>query len=60
MVGGVVSFIVTVKPQFALFEDASVTLQLTAVTPFGNVEPDGGLQEGVPTPGQLSLTVGAA
>ena len=59
MVGGVVSFIVTVKPQLALLEDASTTLQLTGVIPFGNVEPDGGLQEGVPTPGQLSLTVGA-
>lgn len=59
IVGGVVSLIVTVKLQFAVLLDASLTLQLTAVMPFGKVEPAGGLQAGTPTPGQLSLTVGA-
>ena len=58
--GGCVSFTVTVNEQLAVFADESVTLQLTVVTPFGNVDPEAGLQVGLPTPGQLSLTVGAA
>ena len=33
----------------------SVAVQLTVVTPFGNVEPDAGVQTGVIAPSQLSL-----
>ena len=51
---------VTVKLQLAELPDASVTLHVTVVVPFANVDPDGGTQAGVPTPGQLSLTGGAA
>jgi len=51
---------VTVKLQFALFLLASDTVQVTVVTPFWNVEPDGGVQLGVPTPGQLSVAVAFA
>ena len=60
--GGWVSFTVTVKLQLDLFGGvaASLTEQVTVVTPFANVDPDAGTQVGVPTPGQLSLTVGAA
>jgi len=57
--GGCVSLTVTVKLQLAELADASDTEQLTVVVPFGKVEPDGGLHVGLPTPGQLSLTVGA-
>jgi hypothetical protein len=57
IVGGVVSLTVTLKLQFAVLPDPSLALQLTAVIPFGKVEPDGGLQEAV-APGQLSPTVG--
>jgi len=55
-----VSFTVIVNEQFALFGGvaASLTEQFTVVTPLGNVDPLGGLQVGVPTPEQLSLTVG--
>ena len=60
MVGACVSFTVTVNEQVAEFPEASVTEQFTVVTPFENVEPEAGEQAGVPTPGQLSLTVGAA
>lgn len=56
--GGCVSLIVTVNEQLAVLPLASVTVQLTVVVPFGNVEPDAGLHT-VPAPGQLSLTVGA-
>jgi hypothetical protein len=38
---------------------ASLTLHVTVVVPTGNEEPDAGVQDGDPTPGQLSLTVGA-
>ena len=58
--GACVSFTVTVNVQLLVLVDASVTLQLTVVVPFGKVEPEAGVQVGVPTPGQLSLTVGAA
>ena len=44
--------------QDAEFEDASITVQVTVVAPFGKLEPDDGAQAGVPTPGQLSLTAG--
>ena len=57
IVGGVVSLTVTVKLQFATLPDPSLALQLTAVIPFGKVEPDGGLHEAA-EPGQLSTTVG--
>ena len=60
IVGGCVSFTVTVNVQLALLLDASATLQETVVVPFANDDPDAGAQIGVPTPGQLSLTVGAA
>ena len=53
------SLTVTVNEQLAVLLLASVTLQLTVVVPVGKNEPDAGLQVGVPTPGQLSLTVGA-
>ena len=59
MVGGCVSFTVTVKVQLAVLLDASLTLQLTVVVPTGKNEPDAGEHTGVPTPGQLSATVGA-
>jgi hypothetical protein len=57
IVGGVVSLTVTVKLQFAVLPAPSLAVQLTAVIPFGKVDPDGGLQEAV-EPGQLSPTVG--
>jgi hypothetical protein len=40
--------------------EASITEHVTVVTPLLNVDPDAGMQLGVPTPGQLSPTVGAA
>jgi hypothetical protein len=58
IVGGCVSVMVIVKVQFAELASASVTVQVTVVVPTVNVDPDGGAQTGVPTPGQLSLTVG--
>lgn len=58
--GGTVSFTVTVKLQFDEFADESLTVHVTVVVPFVNVDPLAGVQEGVPTPGQLSLTAGAA
>jgi len=59
IVGGCVSVTVTVKVQLAVLLDASATLHETVVVPFGNDDPDTGAQTGAPTPGQLSLTVGA-
>jgi hypothetical protein len=58
-VGFCVSLTVTVKEQPFEFPAASVTEQLTVVVPFWKFEPLGGMQLGVPTPGQLSETVGA-
>jgi hypothetical protein len=58
--GGWVSFTVTVNEQFEELPAASITVQLTVVTPFANVAPDAGEHTGLPTPGQLSETVGAA
>jgi len=55
--GGCVSLTVTVNVQLAELLDASLTVQVTVVVPFWNVDPDGGVQDGVPTPGQLSLAV---
>ena len=60
MVGACVSLTVMVNEQLAELPDASVTEQFTVVTPFGKAEPEAGEQTGDPTPGQLSLTVGAA
>jgi hypothetical protein len=57
MVGGWVSVMVTLKLQFALLLAASVTVQVTVVTPFWKVDPLGGLQLGVPAPEQLSVAV---
>ena len=51
---------VIVNAQLDLLFTASPTVQVTVVVPFANVEPDGGRQDGAPTPGQLSLTAGAA
>jgi hypothetical protein len=55
-----VSLTVTVKVQLVVFPAESVAVAVTVVEPFGNVEPEGGLQTGVVTPGQLSLTTGSA
>ena len=55
--GGCVSFTVTVNEQLAEFPAASLTVQITVVEPFGNVEPDGGVHAGVPAPEQLSDAV---
>jgi hypothetical protein len=49
---------VTVNEQLALLLEASVTVHVTVVLPTWNVDPEAGEQVGVPTPGQLSLTVG--
>ena len=57
--GGCVSFTVTVKLHIDILLDESLTVHVTVVVPFGNVDPEAGLQVGAPTPGQLSLTVGA-
>ena len=47
-----------VKVQLAVLPDESATVQVTVVVPTGKNEPDAGKQIGVPTPGQLSDTVG--
>ena len=54
------SFTVTVKEHDAEFDEASDTVQVTVVVPFGKLEPEGGVHAGVPAPEQLSVTVGAA
>lgn len=59
IVGGCASTTVTEKLHEAEFEEASVTEHDIVVVPRGNVVPLGGEQIGVPTPGQLSETVGA-
>ena len=51
------SLTVTVNEQLAVLPDASLTVQVTVVVPFENVEPDAGIQVGVPTPEQLSVAV---
>jgi hypothetical protein len=56
--GAWVSLTVTVNVHELLLPAPSLTLQLTVVTPFGNVEPDAGLQLTAPTPSQLSLADG--
>jgi hypothetical protein len=59
IVGACISLTVTVNEQLAVLPDISLTMQPTVVTPFGKVEPLGGLQLGIPTPEQLSETIGA-
>ena len=59
-VGFSVSLTVTVNVQEALLPFASLTVQVTEVTPFGKLEPDAGVQLGVPTPEQLSVAVAFA
>jgi hypothetical protein len=49
---------VTVKLHELLLPAASLTVQVTVVTPTGKFAPEAGVQTGVPTPGQLSLRVG--
>jgi hypothetical protein len=47
----------TVKVQVAVFDEASVAVQVTVVVPTGNVDPLAGTHEAV-APGQLSVGVG--
>jgi hypothetical protein len=56
MVGACVSTMVTVKEHIAVLPLPSVAVQLTVVTPTGNVAPDGGLQTTVGVP-KLSVAV---
>ena len=58
--GACVSLTVTVKLHAAVLLEASDTVQLTVVVPFGKNEPVAGEQVTAPTPGQLSLAVGLA
>ena len=51
------STIVTVNEQLPVLVAASVAVQVTVVTPRGNVEPEGGVQTGVNEPSQLSVAV---
>lgn len=51
------SNVVTVNEHVEKLPDVSVALQVTVVTPIGNIEPDAGTHDAV-TPGQLSVTVG--
>ena len=57
IVGACVSLTVTVNEQVAVLLEASLTVQLTVVVPTAKVDPDAGVQTGVPTPGQLSVAV---
>ena len=57
-VGFWLSLTVTVKLHELVLPAASVTEQVTVVTPFAKAEPDEGLQATVPTPPQLSLATG--
>ena len=54
--GASLSCTVTVNEQEPVLPDASVALQVTVVAPFGNVDPDAGVQVGV-TKSQLSVAV---
>jgi len=62
IVGAWVSFTVTVNEHDVEFGGAaaSLTEQVTVVTPFANVVPEAGVHTGVPTPGQLSVAAGVA
>jgi hypothetical protein len=57
-VGFCISLTVTVNEQLAGLPAASLTEQFTVVTPFGKLEPLGGIQVTVPTPEQLSEATG--
>jgi hypothetical protein len=57
IVGAIASVTVTANVQLAVFDDASVAVQVTVVVPTLNVEPDAGVQTTV-APGQLSDAVG--
>jgi hypothetical protein len=50
---------VTVNVQVDMIADKSFTEHVTTVVPFENANPEGGLQIGVVTPGQLSPTTGS-
>src|SRR5262245_55458461 len=54
--GAGVALTLTVNEQVA---ELPTAVQVTVVVPFGNVEPEGGLQTAVPAPEQLPLTTGA-
>jgi hypothetical protein len=56
--GACMSLTVTVNMQLDMLPDASLTEQVTVVTPLENVEPEAGMQVTEPTPGQLSVAVG--
>src|ERR1700689_1433570 len=56
--GGVVSMTVTFELQLFMLPEASLTWHVSGVMPIGNSAPEGGVQVGVPTPGQLSETTG--
>jgi hypothetical protein len=51
---------VTAKLHVEVLLTASLTEQLTVVTPTGKANPEAGTQTGVCTPGQLSVTTGGA
>jgi hypothetical protein len=57
IVGRSVSLTVTVKLQVLVLPLASVAVQITVVTPFENVEPDGGLNTTVTLVEQLSVAL---
>ena len=57
MTGFSLSLIVTVKVHVLVLLEASVAVQVTVVTPFGNEVPDAGTHAAV-GPGQLSVGVG--
>jgi hypothetical protein len=56
--GACMSLTVTVNMQLDILPDASLTEQVTVVTPLANIEPEAGLQVTEPTPGQLSVAIG--
>ena len=60
IVGDCASLTVTVNAHEEGLPDASLTVQVTVVVPFWNVEPDAGVQIGTPTPEQLSVAVALA
>jgi hypothetical protein len=57
--GASLSLTVTVNEQLDILPEASITLQVTVVTPTEKAEPEAGVHRTAPTPGQLSLTIGA-
>jgi hypothetical protein len=55
--GGCVSVIVTVNVQLPTLLEVSLTVQVTVVTPFWNVDPLAGAHTGEPDTPQLSVAV---